>query len=138
MTAEKRARLEAAGYAVSDTIGEILGMSEADRQVVEFRTTLARKVRALRKGRGLTQQQLAAVIGISQSRIPGIESGKASLDPIATVIFALGGTLEDPISDRTNSSNTISRRRRSPRSTGPLVRPRFMARRKRSRIAESP
>lgn len=94
MMPEKRARLEAAGYKVSDTVGEILGLSEADQQVVEFRTTLSRKVRALRNGRGLTQHQLAAIIGVSQSRVPGIENGKASLDTIAAVIIARDGTLE--------------------------------------------
>jgi HTH-type transcriptional regulator / antitoxin HipB len=56
---------------------------------------LKQHLRALRKGRGLTQTQLGALVGVKQARIAEIEAnpGAVSLDQLTKVLAALGGTL---------------------------------------------
>ncbi len=56
---------------------------------------LKQHLRALRKSRGLTQVQLGALVGVGQARIAEIEAnpGAVSLDQLAKVLAALGGTL---------------------------------------------
>jgi HTH-type transcriptional regulator / antitoxin HipB len=56
---------------------------------------LRQHLRALRKGCGLTQAQLGALIGVKQARIAEIEAnpGAVSLDQLTKVLAALGGTL---------------------------------------------
>ena len=49
----------------------------------------------LRKRRGMTQEQVAARMGISESRVSQIENGDVSTqDVLARYIAALGGTLK--------------------------------------------
>lgn len=56
---------------------------------------LKQHLRALRKSRGLTQDQLGALVGVRQARIAEIEAnpGAVSLDQLTKVLAALGGTL---------------------------------------------
>ena len=53
-------------------------------------------LRALRKGRGLTQAQLGALVGVKQARIAEIEAnpGAVSLDQLVKVLAALGAILQ--------------------------------------------
>ncbi len=95
MSRERRAELEAKG-AVVTTVSEFLGLDAIDEQVVELRTRVAREVRRRREAAGLSQAALAARLGVSQPRIPGIESGdSASLEATVAAFFANGGTLAD-------------------------------------------
>jgi DNA-binding XRE family transcriptional regulator len=49
----------------------------------------------LRKGAGLTQAQVAAVMGVSQARVSQIEHGKITeMDAVRAYIEALGGTVD--------------------------------------------
>ncbi len=52
-------------------------------------------LRALRKSRGLTQEQLGALVGVKQARIAEIEDqpGAVSLDQLVKILAALGATL---------------------------------------------
>jgi len=97
--AKKRAALEAAGWKVGDA-AEFLGLTEEERQIVDFRLLLGRSVRRLRVSRGLSQHQLASRIGSSQSRVAKIEaaSGEVSLDLMFRGFFSVGGRLTDLIS----------------------------------------
>lgn len=56
---------------------------------------LTQHLRALRKGRGLTQAQLGSLVGVKQARIAEIEAnpGAVGLDQLARVLAALGATL---------------------------------------------
>lgn len=56
---------------------------------------LARKVRALREKRGMTQAELAAKAGTGQAAIARIEAGKSvpKLDLLARIASALGARL---------------------------------------------
>src|SRR5687767_6222590 len=96
MKNDKRKALEAAGFRVGDA-EDFLDLSEEERRLVELRLSLSRAVRKLRGKRGLTQQQLAARLKSSQSRVAKIESAAAdvSLDLLFRGFFAVGGKFPD-------------------------------------------
>ena len=73
---------------------------------------------------------------ITQSRVPAIEPGEASIEAIATAYIVLGGDLGQGGPPR---SQAAVRRKawRSPRSTGPVARPPLMAGRKRLKPVEA-
>jgi len=56
---------------------------------------LKQHLRALRKGCGLTQARLGALVGVKQARIAEIEAnpGAVSLDQLTKVLLALGSAL---------------------------------------------
>jgi len=56
---------------------------------------LATTLRAFRKSRGLTQEAVGRMLGVSQKRIAWIESvpSRTSFDQISRLIAALGGRL---------------------------------------------
>lgn len=96
MDRKKRKALEAAGFRVGDA-EDFLGLSPEERELVELRLAVSRAVRRLREERHLTQQQLAARLKSSQSRVAKIEAGAAdvSLDLLFRGLFAVGGRLGD-------------------------------------------
>jgi DNA-binding XRE family transcriptional regulator len=73
--------------------GEPGFQARVDARVADL--ALARKVRALREKRGLTQAELAERAGTGQAAIARIESGKATpkLDLLARIAVALGARL---------------------------------------------
>lgn len=56
---------------------------------------LSAHLRSLRKARGITQKDLAKLLGVAQSRIAAIESnpGSVSMNQLFDVLRALGATL---------------------------------------------
>jgi len=96
MDQEKRKALEAAGFWLGDA-EDFLGLTEEERRLVDLRVAVSRTVRRLRQRRHLTQQQLAAKLNSSQSRVAKIEAGAAevSLDLLFRSLFAVGGRLAD-------------------------------------------
>jgi DNA-binding transcriptional regulator YiaG len=96
MNKEKKKALESAGFRVG-TVQEFLGLTDEESQIVELRVALGRRVRALREGNHLTQEQLASRLGSSQSRVAKLESADAgvSLDLMFRGFFSLGGQLAD-------------------------------------------
>lgn len=62
---------------------------------IRFSAQLRQHLRALRKRRGLTQAQLAALVGVSQARIAEIEAnpGLVSFDQVVQLLSALGVTI---------------------------------------------
>jgi DNA-binding XRE family transcriptional regulator len=93
---ETRARLEAAGFRVGNA-EDFLGLSDEECRLVALRLAVSRAVRRLRLKHGMTQQQLAAKLKSSQSRVAKIEAGAAgvSLDLSFQALFAAGGGLAD-------------------------------------------
>ena len=89
-------RLEAAGFRVGDA-GDFLGLTEDERRLIELRLAVSRAVRQAREKASLTQQQLAAKMKSSQSRIAKIEAGEpeVTLDLSIRALFAAGGELSD-------------------------------------------
>jgi len=58
------------------------------------------KIRTLRRKRGLSQEQLGAMVGFSQSKISKIENGDwDSLSDLKLIARALGVKLKDLIDD---------------------------------------
>lgn len=86
----------AAGFRVGDA-EEFLGLTAAERSLVDLRVRVSPEVRRLREARQMTQQQLATELQSSQSGVAKIESASAdvSLDLLLRGYFTLGGTVED-------------------------------------------
>ena len=96
MDAEKRKRLEAAGWAVGNT-SDFLGLTPAEAELVELKIQLALLVKEQRKIHDLSQDALAQKMGSSQSRVAKIESGdpSVSLDLIFRALLNTGATRQD-------------------------------------------
>ncbi|MBI3411465.1 MAG: helix-turn-helix transcriptional regulator [Planctomycetes bacterium] len=102
MKREKQRKLEAAGFRFGDA-EEFLELNDEERHLVELRVAVSRAVRALRQKQRLTQQQLAARLKSSQSRVAKLEAGAAdiSLDLMFRGLFAVGGRLADLANKKT-------------------------------------
>jgi predicted XRE-type DNA-binding protein len=68
MRADKRRKLERAGWAVGDA-DDFLQLSDEEHRLVETKLALAAGLRRWREHLGLTQTQVAARFGSSQSRV---------------------------------------------------------------------
>lgn len=96
MNAEKRKRLEAAGFTVSDT-QEFLGLSDEEMAYIDMHIALSNALRERRRAEGLTQQALATRLGSSQSRVAKMEARdeSVSLDLLVRALLATGATVLD-------------------------------------------
>jgi predicted XRE-type DNA-binding protein len=96
MDAAKRKRLEAKGWK-EVTVGEFLDLTKADEEFVEVKVRLAMALVKRRKGQRLTQQDVADLVGSSQSRVARMERAdpSVSLDLLVHAFLALGGTRTD-------------------------------------------
>lgn len=92
----QRAKLTAAGYRVTTT-QEFLGLSSEEMALIELKLRLIGLLKRIRSERGLTQLQLAKLIGSSQSRVAMIERGRPDigLDLICRALFAMGASRAD-------------------------------------------
>ncbi len=113
MKDSKREKLETAGWKVGST-AEFLGLSKEEQSLIEMKLALAKKLRARRQSRKLTQHDAAKRIGSSQSRIAKMEVAdrSVSLDLLVRSLLSLGASRQD-------IANTISA------PTVKNVRPRF-------------
>lgn len=92
MSRVEREALEAAGWKFGD-YGDFLGLSDAERQIVELRIRLSRAIREARERAGMTQADLASAMKSTQPRVARIEAGgrSVSLDQMMRAYFAVGG-----------------------------------------------
>ncbi|GAC1474379.1 MAG: hypothetical protein NVSMB9_24650 [Isosphaeraceae bacterium] len=92
MSRVEREALEAAGWKFGD-YGDFLGLSDAERQIVELRIRLSRWIRGVRDRAGMTQADLASAMKSTQPRVARIEAGGrgVSLDQMMRAYFAAGG-----------------------------------------------
>jgi DNA-binding XRE family transcriptional regulator len=88
MRAEKRRRLEAAGWRVGDA-REFLALTPGEAEFVEIKRALAHRLRELREKNHWTQAEFAKHVGSSQSRVAKMEAG----DPTVTVDLLLRSLL---------------------------------------------
>lgn len=93
MKAEKKARLEKKGWKVGSA-EEFLELTPEQAAIVELRLKLADAVKLLRQEKHLTQAQLAALLGSSQSRVAKVEAGSdsVSLDLLIRSYLVMGAT----------------------------------------------
>ena len=72
------------------TVQELLGLTDAEAAIVEMRLSLAERVRARRRAKGLTQADLAEKIHSTQPRVAKLEQAEGSLEMLLRALFALG------------------------------------------------
>ena len=96
MRADTARRLRARGWKIGDAT-EFLGLSAEEAALVELRLALSRSVRARRLKMGVSQVELAARLGSSQSRVAKLEGADAtvSIDLLIRGLLALGATRRD-------------------------------------------
>jgi hypothetical protein len=96
MKNSKRQKLEAAGWQVGSTAG-FLGLSREEELLIDMKLALAKKLKARRQARRLTQLQVAERLGSSQSRIAKMEVAdkSVSLDLLVRSLLSLGATRQD-------------------------------------------
>ena len=88
---KKKNKLKKLGGRVT-SVREFLGMTDTEAAVVEIRVELAAAVREKRLAAGLTQAELANMVGSTQSRIAKIEAAdpQASLESMVRALAAAG------------------------------------------------
>jgi len=93
MNTAKRKRLEAKGWRVG-TVKEFLNLSPEEVAYVEVKLALSKNLQEYRKGKKLTQEQVARLLKSSQSRIAKMEAGdpSVSLDLLVRSLLALGAS----------------------------------------------
>ena len=100
------------GWVAGDA-ADFLGLSDEESLLIDLKITTAMAIRRLRSQRKITQEQLAAMAGVDQSRVAKIENGspRVTLDAMLLLLFVLGGTLADltgPLMDERTVSTTIT------------------------------
>ena len=93
MDAAKRQRLAEAGFH-STTVSDFLGLSVEQSELIEIKVALTRALKEGRNNSHLSQSDLAAQIGSSQSRVAKMEAGDphVSLDLLIKALLACGTT----------------------------------------------
>lgn len=93
MKTRKKARLEATGWAVGSA-ADFLGLSAEEAAFVELKLALAASLRHRRLRKGLTQAELASLLGSSQPRVAKMEAGDRSVtvDLLMRSLLAIGAT----------------------------------------------
>ena len=92
----KSAKLRRAGWR-SGSVKDFLGLSDEEAVLVEMRLALSRYLRQRRIDGGLSQSDLAARMGSSQSRIAKMEAADSSvsLDLLIRSLLMLGASARD-------------------------------------------
>jgi predicted transcriptional regulator len=93
MKKSKQKKLEAAGWKVGSA-AEFLELSEAEEMLVNMKVALAKRVKAMRQEKKITQQQLAKLIGSSQSRVAKLETAdrSVSMELLIRSLSSMGAT----------------------------------------------
>ena len=96
MRADKRKKLERAGWSIGDA-GDFLGLTVEERRFVDVKLALADGLRQRRERLGLTQTQVAQRFGSSQSRVAKMEAADrtVSTDLLLKSLFTLGASTRD-------------------------------------------
>jgi predicted XRE-type DNA-binding protein len=90
METVKKRKLEAASWQIGDA-ADLLGLSDAESELVEIKLRLAAAVQQRRIDAGLTQAQLAKKLGTSQPRVATMLAAKdVSIDNLVRSLLVLG------------------------------------------------
>lgn len=95
MDKETRRRLQAEGWKIGD-VQDFLDLTDEELAYIEVKIALSRSIRQLRLLEKLTQQEVAAAIGSSQSRVAKMEAGDptVSIDLLVRTLISLGASRE--------------------------------------------
>ena len=83
-------------YESIDSLGKSLGLSDADLALIHAKKRAITRLRKAREDHGLTQADLARLIGTKQPAIARMEAGvisEVSFDFLVKIAWALGVTL---------------------------------------------
>jgi predicted XRE-type DNA-binding protein len=122
MTDAQRQRLEADGWRFGN-FNDFLGLTDAETKLVQIRVAAIQAIRRRRDEMGMTQAELAKVIGSSQPRVARALAGApdVTLDLLLRMLFTVGGSVQDLIDAPTLTEPTKSKMaaapRKSPKST---------------------
>jgi ribosome-binding protein aMBF1 (putative translation factor) len=96
MKASKRKRLEAKGWRLTSA-EEFLGLTREEVALVEMKLALADAVKAQREKSQLSQNELAARMKSSQSRVAKIEAGDPAVSPdlLVRAVLSAGATRKE-------------------------------------------
>lgn len=96
MNSARTAKLKAKGWR-SGSAADFLGLSPEENYFVELKLKLADDLRRRRARRKISQQELAHLIGSSQSRVAKMERGDASvsIDLLFRSLLAMGAKPRD-------------------------------------------
>ncbi len=91
MRRKKADELRKRGWKIGSA-GDFLKLSREEQAYIEIKIALVQKLRAKRKGRHLTQKQLADLVHSSQSRVAKMENDDptVSIDLLLKSLLALG------------------------------------------------
>ena len=93
MNTEKKRRLERSGWTVGGAT-DFLELSPEETNFIELKLALAAGIREIREKSGLTQTEVAARLGSSQSRVAKMEAGDRSvtLDLLVKSLLRIGAS----------------------------------------------
>ena len=96
MDVKNRRKLQKAGWKIGDA-EDFLDLSPEERAFVQMKLALARGLRETRTERDLSQTEVAALIGSSQSRVAKMEAAdpSVSLDLMIKALLSLGAQRKD-------------------------------------------
>jgi predicted XRE-type DNA-binding protein len=96
MNNARKAGLKAKGWR-SGSVADFLGLSPEESYFIELKLRLAGDLRLRRTKRRISQEQLAALVGSSQSRVAKMERGDASvsIDLLVRSLLAMGAKPKD-------------------------------------------
>ncbi len=96
MNNARKARLKAKGWRTG-SVADFLGLSPEESYFVELKLRLADDLKLRRTKRRISQEQLAVLVGSSQSRIAKMERGDASvsIDLLVRSLLAMGAKPKD-------------------------------------------
>lgn len=91
MEQSKQDRLKAHGWQVG-SVNDFLGLSNEEAEYIQVKLALSQEVRAFRQRQGWTQDEVARLVGSSQSRVAKMEVGdpSVSIDLLMKTLIALG------------------------------------------------
>lgn len=121
MDSKKIASLREHGWNIGDA-SDFLSLSDEEALYVELKVSLAQFLQEKRQSKNLTQEQLAALMNSSQSRVAKMEKSDStvSLDLMVRSLLALGATKTE-LAHAINSRNHIALNQGS-RQTKPRTR----------------
>ena len=123
MDAATRKTLEAEGYRVYDHVGDAVGMTVEEKELLDLRITLAISIRKRREKLGLSQEELATRLKVSERRVVKIEwsDPAISLDELLRAYAALGGrvTIKElpPYSTNGSAKNGVKSKKKKAKAT---------------------
>ena len=96
MRKTKKATLRKAGWKVG-TPRDFLGLTAEEEALIEMKLSLADSLKSRRAKSGMTQADVARLVGSSQSRVAKMEAGDGtvSIDLLVRCLLALGATRQE-------------------------------------------